>query len=91
MSSMPSISRCMQRFGEVRDLEADVMEALALALEEARDAGRVVGRLDELDLRLAHPEERDPDVVVRDVHDRLELEAQRVTPQAQRHPRSSGR
>ena len=71
-----------QRLGEVRDLEADVVEALALALEEARDAGRVVGRLDELDLRLADPQERDPDAVVRDVHDRLELEAERVAPQA---------
>ena len=78
---MPSISRRMQRLGEVRDLEADVVEALALALEEAGDAGRVVGRLDELDLRLAHPEERDPDPVVRDVHDRLELEAERVAPE----------
>ena len=58
-----------QRLGEVRDLEADVVEALALALQEARDAGRVVGRLDELDLRLPHPEERDPHVVLRDVHD----------------------
>ncbi len=42
-----------QRLGEVRHLEADVVEALALRLEEAGDAGRVVGRLDQLDLRLA--------------------------------------
>ena len=41
-----------ERLGEVRDLEADVVEALALALEEAGDAGRVVGRLDQLDLGL---------------------------------------
>ena len=52
--------------------------------QEARDAGRVVGRLDELDLRLPHPEEGDPDPVVRDVHDGLELEAERVAPQAER-------
>ena len=88
---MPSISRRMQRLGQVRDLEADVVEALALALEEARDAGRVVGRLDELDLRLPDPQERDPDVVVRDVRDRLELEAERVAPETEGRPRSSGR
>ena len=44
-----------QRLGQVVDLEADVVEAFALAREEAGDAGRVVGRLDELDLRLADP------------------------------------
>ena len=47
----------------VVDLEADVVEALALALEEAGDAGRVVRRLDELDLRLADRQEGDPDPV----------------------------
>ena len=52
-----------ERLGEVRDLEADVVEALALVREEAGDAGRVVGGLDELDLRLADREERDPDPV----------------------------
>ena len=50
--------------GEVRHLEADVVEALALVGEEAGDAGRVVRRLDELDLRLADRQERDPDAVV---------------------------
>ena len=52
-----------QRLGQVLDLEADVVEALALARQEAGDAGRVVGRLDQLDLRLADPQERDPDPV----------------------------
>ena len=42
-----------QRLGQVGDLEADVVEALALRRQEAGDAGRVVGRLDQLDLRLA--------------------------------------
>src|SRR5258706_11467773 len=70
-----------QGLGEVRDLEADVMEALALAREEAGDPGRVVGRLDELDLRLADREERDPDPVRWDVRDRLEPEAELVPPQ----------
>jgi hypothetical protein len=56
-----------QRLGEVVDLEADVVKALALRCEEAGDTGRVVGRLDQLDLRLPHPEERDPDSVGRDV------------------------
>ena len=78
ISSRPSIPSREERLGEVRDLEADVVEALALAREEARDAGRVVGRLDELDLRLADAEERDPDPVRRDVHDRLELQAEQV-------------
>ena len=53
MSSRPSNLEAEQRLGEVRDLEADVVEALALRLEEAGDAGGVVGRLDQLDLRLA--------------------------------------
>ena len=58
------------RFGElgegrvhVRCLEADVMEALAPALQEARDPGRVVKRLHELDLRCADAEEGDDDPV----------------------------
>ena len=49
--------------GEVVHLEADVMEALPLRGQEAGHAGRVVGRLDELDLRLADAEERDPDPI----------------------------
>jgi hypothetical protein len=57
------------------------MEPLAPAVEEAGDAGRVVGRLDQLDLRLPHPEERDADVVALDVGDRLELEAEDVAPE----------
>ena len=80
-----------QGLGEVRDLEADVVEALALRLEEAGDAGRVVGRLDELDLRLPDPEEGDPDVVGRDVHDRLELERRARRARARASRRSSGR
>ena len=72
-----------QRLGEVGDLEADVVEALALRGQEARDAGRVVGRLDQLDLGLADRQERDPDAVGLDVHDRLELEAEQVAPEPQ--------
>src|SRR6478735_7364306 len=34
-----------QLLGQVRDLEADVVETLALVRQEAGDAGRVVGRL----------------------------------------------
>src|SRR4051812_8412191 len=63
-----------ERLREVRDLEADVVEALALAREKAGDAGRVVRRLDELDLGLADREEGDPDAVLGDVHHGLELE-----------------
>ena len=80
----PADLEAEERLGEVRDLEADVMEALALPLEEAGDAGRVIGRLDQLDLRLPHPEEGDPDPIVRDVHDRLDLEGERVAPETER-------
>ena len=73
-----------QRLGEVRDLEADVVEPLPLRGEESGDAGRVVGRLDELDLRLADPEKRDPHPVGRHVDDRLRLEPQRVVPEPER-------
>ena len=73
-----------QGLGEVVDLEADVVEPLALGREEARDAGRVVGGLHELDLRFADAEERDPHAVGRDVHDRLEIEPEHVAPEHQR-------
>ena len=73
-----------QRLGQVRDLEADVVEALPLGLEEARDAGRLVSRADQLDLRFADRQERDPDAVGRDGQDRLELEAQDVPVEAER-------
>ena len=73
-----------QRLGEVGDLEADVMEALALRREKARHPGRIVGRLDELDLRLADREEGDPDAILIDLHDRLEIEPEGVPPQPER-------
>ncbi len=73
-----------QRLGEVRDLEADVVEALALRFEEARHARRVVGGFDQLDLRLADGQECDAHVVAGNVHDRLELEVQHVAPQRER-------
>jgi len=80
----PADLEAQERLGEVRDLEADVMEALALLVEEAGDAGRVIGRLDQLDLRLPHPEEGDPDPIVGDVHDRFDLEGERVAPETER-------
>ena len=73
-----------QLLGEVRDLEADVVEALALLREEARDTGCLVGRLDELDLRFADREERDPDPIGGDVLDLLETEAKEVAVEAER-------
>ena len=84
ISSTPSMPRRVSSCARFVDLEADVMEALALVRQEAGDAGRVVRRLDELDLRLPHPEERDPDPVLRDVHDRLERQAQEVPVERQR-------
>ncbi len=66
MSSIPSSSSRMSAALMSVDLEADVVEPLALALEEPRDAGRVVGRLDELDLRLPHRQERDRHPVLLD-------------------------
>ena len=73
-----------QRLGEVRDLEADVVEPLALRFEEAGHARAVVGRFDQLDLRLADGQERDAHAVAGDVHDGLELEVQHVAPQWER-------
>ena len=84
ISSRPSISRRSSVSVRLGDLEADVVEPLALRGEEARHPGGVVGRLDELDLRLADRQEGDPHPVVLDVHDRLELEAQHVPPQPER-------
>ena len=52
-----------QLLGEVGDLEADVVEALALRGQEPGDARRVVGGFDELDLRFADAEEGDPDAI----------------------------
>ena len=83
MSSRPSISRRTSVSARFADLEADVVEALALVRQEAGDAGRVVGRLDEFDLRLADGQEGDADPVVLDVHDRLERGAERVAPEAE--------
>ncbi len=60
---------------EIRDLEADVVEAFALRRKKPGDAGRIVGGLDKLDLRFAHTQERDAHLVRRNRLDRLELEA----------------
>ena len=65
-----------ERLGQVRDLEADVVEALPLGLEEARDTRGIVSRADQFDLGFAHRQERDPDAVGRDGQDRLELQPQ---------------
>ncbi len=71
-----------RQFGaHVVHLEAQVMESLALRGKEAGDAGRVVGRLHELDLRFPDAEEGDPYPVRRDVHDRLERHAEDVAVQ----------
>src|SRR3954471_1319181 len=61
-----------------------MMEAFALALQEPIDPGRVVGGLDELDLRLPYPEEGDADAVVRHVGDRLQVHPEGVPPQDER-------
>lgn len=58
------------------------MEPLALAREEPSDTGRVVRRLDELDLGLADGEERDPHPVLPDLLDRLERQPEHVPPEA---------
>ena len=69
------------RFG---DLEADVVEALALVGQEAGHAGRVVRRLDELDLRLPDSEERDRHPVRLDREHELERQAEHVAPERER-------
>jgi hypothetical protein len=55
-----------------------MVEAFAPALEKASDTGRVVGRLDELDLRLTDGQERDPDAIRGDVHDGFKDQAELV-------------
>jgi len=72
-----------ERLREVGDLEADVVDALATLGQEPRSARRVVGGLDQLDLRLADRQERDPDAVLGHVLDDLELETERIPPEAQ--------
>src|SRR3954453_12256060 len=71
-----------ERLGEIGDLEADVVEPLTLGREEAGDAGGAICRLDELDLGLPDRQEGDPDAIEADVHDGLELEAERLPPEA---------
>ena len=60
------------------------MEALTLLGQVPSDAGRVVRRLHELDLRFADAEERDPHPIGRDVHDRLERQPDEVAVHRQR-------
>ena len=73
-----------QRGGDVGNLEADVVEALASGGEEARHAGRGVGRLDELDPDLPDGQERDADAIRGDRHDRTRREPQDVPIEAER-------
>jgi len=54
------------------------MEPLALGFQETRGAGRVVRRLDQFDLGVAHRKETDRDMVVFHVHDGLEVEPKLV-------------
>ena len=80
---MPSISRrssVSARFGTSKQTWWKPSPLLSRKRATPVD---VVGRLDQLDLRLADAQERDPDAVRRDVHDRLELEAERVAPEAE--------
>jgi hypothetical protein len=59
-------------------------KALTPRREEARDAGRLVGRLDELDLHVPDREERDVHTVGRDRHDGPGREAERIPVEAER-------
>src|ERR1035437_6739145 len=74
------VERCL----DVWHLEADVVEALALGCEEASGAGRVVGRLDQLDLGVAHRQEADRDVVVVHVHHGFYIETELVSVEIER-------
>ena len=84
MSSSPSISRRSSVSARFATSKQTWWNPSPFDCEEPGDAGRVVGRLDQLDLGLPHPEERDAHPVLRDVHDRLQLEAQRVAPEPER-------
>ena len=63
---------------DVIDLQADVVEAFAARLEEARHTGRCVGRLDQLDVRLAHGQKGDAHAVAGNGQKHVERQAQLV-------------
>ena len=69
---------------EVGDLEADVVEALALVGQETGHPGGGVGGLDELDLGLADGQERDAHTVALDGQQQLQRQPQGVAVEAQR-------
>ena len=64
MSSRPSISRRSRVSARLATSKQTWWKPSPFDGQEAGDAGRVVGRLDELDLGLADAQERDPDAVV---------------------------
>ena len=69
---------------DVGDLVTHVVHALATGGKEPRHTGRVVRRLHELDLGLAHAEERDAHAVGRDVEHGLERQPEDVAVERQR-------
>src|SRR5918992_4463603 len=59
----PIAREARQRVRQARQLEADVVESLPSRGQEARDAGRIVRRLDELELARSHRQEGGPDAI----------------------------
>src|SRR5215470_20413360 len=55
-----------ERVGDVRRLEAEMMQSLTSPFEKSPDAGARVDRLQELDLGVAGPEERRPHPLIGD-------------------------
>src|SRR5262245_18103550 len=79
----PGAPRALELRADVRGLEADVMEALAAALEELRHAARGVDRLEELDLAPPDREERRAHALVADGRLLRYPEPQRVLPEGE--------
>ena len=77
-SSTPFCLRVFEIGVDVGGLEADVVEALALAFEEAADGGVGAGGFEELDLALADGEERGFHALVLDGVLGVDMEAEGV-------------
>ena len=77
-------SQTVQGSLDVGHLETHVMKPLTLGLEEARRTGCLVRGLDELDLRVAHRQEADRDVVVFHVQHGLDLQPEPIPIKAKR-------
>ncbi len=66
---------------QARCAESDVLDALTLLLDELADRAFRIGRLEQLDLRLADLEERRANLLLLDLLDGIALHAQLLFPE----------